>query len=188
MRAGDLLEKKMRSEPVALNQGLARIREAGPGKRALAAGLTLLELLVAMAIAGMILAISFPSVTRGLDGVRLQSSARRVAAFINLARAQADRDQTPVELRIDPAANRFLALSAAGNWGRDLALESGVKITNILPAASAGAFSLDPRSFVLLPNTPAPRFQVRLTSEMGRTLTVAVDPLTGVPQIDGAAR
>src|SRR4026208_1107232 len=89
-------------------------------------GLSLLELMVAMALAGMIMAISFPSVVGGLDGVKLQSSGRRVAAFTNAARERIEREQFPVEVVIE--SNRLRALSADGAWEKDLELVDGVEI------------------------------------------------------------
>jgi prepilin-type N-terminal cleavage/methylation domain-containing protein len=155
---------------------------AGP-RAARRRGVTLMELLVALALAGMILAISFPSLTRGLDGIRLQTSARRLAAFINDVRARAERAQQPVEIVIEPQNNRLSALSAGGDWDRELALEAGVRISAVLPVPPGNALPEDPRRFVLLPGVPGPRFQVQLTGRHGELLAVGVDPLSGVPEI-----
>lgn len=146
-------------------------------------GITLLELLVAMAIVGMILAISFPSVTTGLDGVRLQSVGRRVAAFVNAARGQADRDQLPVEIRIDLDRNQMSALSADGRWGRDLKVEEGVRIAGVWPGIGGSESEVRVRRFIVIPGVPPPRFGVQLNTSRGRSLAVTVDPLTGTPQI-----
>lgn len=139
------------------------------------AGLTLLELLVALALAGMIMAISFPSATSGLDGVRLQASGRRVASFINAAREHAEREQVPVEVAVE--AKRLQALAAGGGWERTLELTEGVETV-----VSEG----EPRTrrMVLLPGVPAPRVRFGLRSSRGRTLTVETNPLTGVPHIE----
>ena len=148
-----------------------------------AGGITLLELLVAMAIAGMIMAISFPSVTAGLDGVRLQATARRVGAFLNVARGRADREQMPVEIRIDLNRNQVTASSADGRWERALDLEPGVRIVSVWPEAATRL-----RRFIVIPGVPAPRFRLQLDSARGRSVTVGVDPLTGTPQIGSLAR
>jgi prepilin-type N-terminal cleavage/methylation domain-containing protein len=151
-------------------------------------GITLIELLVALALAGMILAISFPSFTAGLEGLRLAASGRRVGGFVNAARARAERDQEPVEIRVDPRSGRLSALSARGDWQRDLPLEDGVRIAAVLPPASADARPDEPRRFVLLPGVPGPRMEMRLTSQTGRAITVAIDPISGVPEVVGEAR
>jgi len=142
------------------------------------------------------MAISFPSVVAGLDGIRLQTTARRVGAFINLARLAADRDQLPVEIRIEPGLNRLSALSSDGSWGRELKLEPGVRLgaapaaagndgshSAVFEATRSATTADSAGSVVLLPGVPAPRFSVGLVSERGRSVTVTVEPLTGVPEI-----
>lgn len=141
-----------------------------------------------MAIAGMILAISFPAITAGLDGVRLRAAGQRVGALVNLARGRADRDQLPVEIVIDPEGNRISAFAADGRWERSLELADGVRIAKVLPVAEGTEAESKVRRVVMIPGVPAPRFQVQLETAQGRSLTVGVDPLTGVPQIEEAGR
>ncbi len=141
-------------------------------------GLTLLELLVAMALAGMIMAISFPSITSGLDGVRLQASGRRVGAFLNAAREHAEREQVAVDVTIE--SSRLRALAADGQWERTLDLTDGVEI----PPPEGEAKT---RRLVLLPGVPSPRLRVPLRTSRGRYLTVETNPLTGVPQIEAGS-
>ena len=148
-------------------------------KRAPAArghGITLLELLVAMAIAGLILSISFPSLSSGLEGLKLQTAGRQLASFLNMARARAERDQRPVELLIDPASSRLTA-SSEGQWERVFDLAAGLRIAEVWPAAETPA-----RRFLLIPGVPPPRFRVRIVSSRGRSLAVEVDPIAGIPQ------
>ena len=159
------------------------MNRAGPRAAARPRGITLLELLVALALAGMILAISFPSFTAGLDGVRVQFTARRLGAFVNAARARAEREQEPMEIVIELERNRMSALSAGGEWERDLLLEDGVRIAAVVPAAPAGAPADEPRRFVILPGVPGPRLRVQLTGRTGRAATVEIDPISGVPEI-----
>ena len=139
-------------------------------------GLTLLELMVAMALAGMIMAISFPSLTAGLDGVRLQSSGRRIAAFVNAARERVERDQVPVEVVIE--SNRLQAVAVDSSWERTLDLGDGVEV----PAPDGEEKAR--RRFVLLPGVPPPRRRIPVRTSRGRTLSVELNPLTGVPQIE----
>ncbi len=150
-------------------------------------GITLLELLVAMSLAGMILAISFPTVTRGLDGVRLQASGRRVAAFVNLVRSRAERDQTPIEIRIEPRRNRISALSADGRWERELQLPEEVQLVEPEPAPGGEAGPPEPLRLIVIPGVPA-GLRVQLSTVQGRLLTVTVDPLTGVSQVEEPRR
>jgi type II secretory pathway pseudopilin PulG len=149
-------------------------------------GITLLELLVTMAIIIMVVAIAFPSFLSGLDGIRLQAAGRSMAAFLNVARGEADREQLPVEIRIDPGQNQISALSADGSWEREVRLEDGVRMASVGGAGPPdGAPEMAVRRFLVLPGVPPPRMQVRLETERGRSLAVSVDPLTGTPVIEG---
>jgi prepilin-type N-terminal cleavage/methylation domain-containing protein len=164
------------------------MNQAGPRAAACRRGITLLELMVTLALAGLVLAISFPSFMGGLDGVRVQATARRVGAFINAAHARVEREQEPVEILVDLKNNRLSALSARGDWQRDLALEAGVQLTGVLPAPPAGAPPAgvppdEPLRFVILPGVPGPRLQVQLTGRVGHTATIEMDPISGVPEI-----
>ena len=149
------------------------MRGPGPGGRG-SRGITLIELLVAMAIAGMMMAIAYPSLIGGLDGVRLRTTGQSVAAFLNNAHGRAERDQAPVEVLIDPARNQMSAQSLEGNWERALNLSEGVRIAEVRPAAEPG-----PRRFVMLPGVPAPGVRVRLETGRGRSLVAGLDPEIG---------
>src|SRR5438045_8767754 len=74
-------------------------------------GVTLLELIVVVAIVGLIVGISFPAITAGLDSVRMVSATDSVAAFLNAAVNRAQRRQEAVELIIDPKENQLSAYS-----------------------------------------------------------------------------
>ena len=52
-------------------------------KRRCTAGITLIEMIIVLAIVGMVIAIAFPSVTSGLDSVRLSSASDSIVSFLN---------------------------------------------------------------------------------------------------------
>jgi type IV fimbrial biogenesis protein FimT len=87
-----------------------------------ARGFSLVELIIAMAIAGILLALALPSFTAYLRNVKLRSAAEVFMSGIQLARSEAVRMNTSVEFLLtanDPlAANVATATaSAAGvNW------------------------------------------------------------------------
>src|SRR5437016_272401 len=58
-------------------------------------GVTLMELLVVMAIVGLIVAVSAPSVGAGIDSVRLASTSDSISSFLNSAVNHAERRQQP---------------------------------------------------------------------------------------------
>src|SRR5437899_1458142 len=91
-----------------------------------AKGVTLLELIVVVAIVGLIVGISFPAITAGLDSVRMVSATDSVAAFLNAAVNRAQRRQEAVELIIDPKENQLSAYSNDPSFSRELKLPDGI--------------------------------------------------------------
>ncbi len=135
-------------------------------------GITLIELLVAMAIIGLMLAITFPSFTSGLDGLVLRSDVDRAGSFFSQARLQADRLQQPVQLTADPRGGKLTAVSVDGSWEEAVALDSR---SNMI-------FPKEKQSVILHPSTPAPQFRLLLESERGARAGLQINIFTGVPE------
>ena len=86
---------------------------SGPTGRAVdqcsvgSAGFTLLELMVVLAIATLLLAITPPLITSALPGVELKSAARRVTAGLRFAREEAIRSGRDATFVIDVDSRVF---------------------------------------------------------------------------------
>jgi prepilin-type N-terminal cleavage/methylation domain-containing protein len=149
-------------------------------------GVTLLEMLVVAAIIGLIVGISFPAATNGLDSVRLASATQSVASFINGALNRADRRQQPMELVISPRENLLTLYSVEPGYTRELKLPDGVTLEAVLPAEREDS---DPvRRFVLLPNAVAPAIAIQLANQHGARRIVRLDPTTGFPRVESIAQ
>ena len=136
------------------------------------AGITLIELLVVMAIVAVMMAVAYPNVTSGLEGIRVRSAASEAGAFWATARQRADRFQEVVQVTVDPKASALRAVSAAGGWSATLAVPSGLFV----------ALPVERRSWLLYPGTPSPEFALLLEGEQGAHAGVKVHVLTGVPE------
>jgi prepilin-type N-terminal cleavage/methylation domain-containing protein len=135
-------------------------------------GITLIELLVAMAIIGLMLAITFPSFTSGLDGIVLRSDIDRAGSFFSQARLQADRLQQPVQLTADPQGHKLTAVSVDGSWEESFVLHDRSQIV----------FPQEKQSVILHPSTPAPQFRLLLESERGARAGLQINVFTAVPE------
>jgi len=135
-------------------------------------GLSLIELLIVMAIVGLMLGIAYPNVSSGLDGIRLKTSVSRAGAFWAAARQRADRFQEVVQVTVDPAANEIRALSAESPWREVYKLDTSIRIAGLE----------QPVNYLLYPGTPSPQFELRLASESGGVSGLRVNVLTGVPE------
>src|ERR1019366_428713 len=71
---------------------------AGKSSRRSTRGVTLVEMVVVVAIIALIVGLSLPAASAGLDSVRMVSASDSVAAFLNAAVTRAERRQQPIEL------------------------------------------------------------------------------------------
>jgi prepilin-type N-terminal cleavage/methylation domain-containing protein len=146
-------------------------------------GVTLLELVVVLAIIGVVAGITYPSVANGLETVRLSSATDSVAAFINTAVNRAERRQEVIQMAISPKDSTIVLHSADAAFERKLELPDGITIQAVLPplpeADQAGT-----REFLLMPGGSWPRVGVEVANRKGRQRIVRLDPMTGVPRIE----
>jgi prepilin-type N-terminal cleavage/methylation domain-containing protein len=153
-----------------------------PTGRAAEAGVTLVEMLVVVAIVGLLVGVTMPSVSAGLDTLRLNAACESVAAFFNEALNRAERRQQIVEITVMPAERRLVMRSSEAGFERTLQLQPEVTIRSVLPPARERAEGA-PRTFALLPGGAVPRFGIEIAGGRGTLRTISVDPITGIPEI-----
>ena len=79
------------------------VRPAARGAR----GFTLIEILVVLALIAFATTLAAVAFSGGLDGMRLRSSSKEIAAQLRYARAQAIATGVPQRFSIDPGAHRW---------------------------------------------------------------------------------
>jgi type II secretory pathway pseudopilin PulG len=139
-------------------------------------------MLIVVALIGLLVSISFPSVSAGVDTLRLASAGDSLASLLNGALNRAERSQQAIEVTIDPAHGLVVARSAVPGFERRLALADGIQIVSVQPALPAETG--EPRRFVVYPGGTAPRVAIEIANPRGARRTVRVDPITGVPQVE----
>lgn len=144
------------------------------------AGVTLLEMMIVMVIVAVMAGITYPSLTSGLDSLRLRSTSNSIMALLNTALDRAERRQQAVEIVISPKENSLIARSADAAFTRRLDLGDSIQITKITPPAEIAPD--EPRTFLLYPGGSIPGIGIEISNRNGRKRMVAVDPITGVPK------
>jgi len=142
-------------------------------------------MLVVMCIVGLIIGVTTPSISAGLDSVRLATATSSVAGFLNAAVTRVERRQQPIEIVILPQENRIVIYSNEPGFTRDLTMPDGVRIEKVLPAEMFGEAGGE-RRILLLPGATTPAMGVQLANRHGTRRTVRLDPMTGFPRVEKA--
>ena len=145
-------------------------------------GVTLIEMLVVVALIGIMVGVSFPAFTSGIESLRLNQATTSVANFLNTGLDRAERRQQAVEILISRTQNFLEMRSAEPGFYRRLDLPDGVSITHILPEVMEGVETS--RSFLLYPGGTVPRIGVEMINRRNVEKIVRIDPITGVPQVE----
>jgi len=137
--------------------------------------------MVVVIVIALIVSISTPSVSAGIDSVRLATATSSVAAFLNSASNLAERREQPVELVISAKSLTFVSTDPKSK--REFTPPEGITMEPIsaLPSEDAEGVS----RWLFLPGGAVPSVGVRLSNRRGGHRTVRLDPMTGFPRVEG---
>ncbi|MCX6624546.1 MAG: prepilin-type N-terminal cleavage/methylation domain-containing protein [Acidobacteria bacterium] len=147
------------------------------------AGVTLLEMVIVLGLIGLLAAISFPSVSTGLDTLRLNSACDSTVSFLNSALDRAERRQQVVEVTIARVERTLTLRSTEPGFEHSLTMPDGISILTVLPELPGEDESV-PRRIVLMPGGTVPRFGLELADARGSRRIVRVDPITGISEVE----
>ena len=156
------------------------MRTSSTGNRA-DAGVTLIEMVIVVALLGLIVAVVAPSMASGLDSVRMASATDNVATFLNSAVNRAERRQQPVMLAILPKENK-LVMYAGDGFTREMPMPEGIAIEGVL--AGEGVGGQDGTRLMLMPGASVPGIGVQIINQHGNRRIVRLDPMTGYPRVE----
>jgi prepilin-type N-terminal cleavage/methylation domain-containing protein len=164
------------ASPAAM--GTMPISSAGKTSR----GVTLIEMLVVTAIISLMVGISVPAITSGIDTLRLNEATNGVVSFFNSALNRAERRQQVMEVTISKTENVLWMRSTEPGFVRKFEMPDGVRILEVFPKLTEESDA--PRSFLLYPGGAVPQFGVQLINRRSVERIVRVDAITGVPRIE----
>jgi prepilin-type N-terminal cleavage/methylation domain-containing protein len=151
-------------------------------RRAGERGVTLLEMLIVLALLSLLAGISFPSVSAGIDSIRLRTAADSVASLLSLGMSAVERREQLVEIGLDLGARRLSLRSYPPGLSRELLLPDGVFIAAIHPEPPGEQPRV--RELLLYPGAPFPGVIIELANRRGARRLVRIDPLAGVPAVE----
>lgn len=138
-----------------------------------------------MALIAIMAGISYPSITSGIDSLRLNAATQSVVSFLNSGLNRAERRQQAMEVTVDRTDNVLYLRSVDPSFVRTLNLPEGITIAKVLPEIPDQ--DSPTRVFMLYPGGTAPRIGVLLVNRRKVERLVEVDPMTGVPQVSKPA-
>jgi Tfp pilus assembly protein FimT len=141
-----------------------------------------MEMLVVMCIIGLMVGISLPSITAGLDSVRISTASDSVASFINAAVNRAERRQTAIELVISRKDNSLMLYSNEPGFERELKMPDGVTIESVEPETQPEPDGL--RRILFMPGQTTAGVAIGLGNQHGSHRVVRLDPMTGFPRVE----
>jgi prepilin-type N-terminal cleavage/methylation domain-containing protein len=145
-------------------------------------GVTLVEMMIVVAIIGLMVGITFPAVSTGLDSVRLASATDSLASFLNAAVNRSERREQPMELIISPKDNLLTLYSNEPGFTRELRLPAGVAIEAVLPRNPDDPQGV--RRLILMPGATVPGIGIQIANQRGTRRIVRLDPMTGFPRVE----
>ena len=152
-------------------------------QRHASSGVTLIEMILVVALVGLIAAISFPSVSSGIESLRIRSASDSIVSFLNSGLNRAERRQEPVEIVVSIEENQLTMRTLDPSFVRTIAMPQGVRIEKIHPPIP-GVEHEQSRTLMLYPGSAIPRFGVEIVNDKGVRRIVRVDPTTGVPAVE----
>lgn len=143
-------------------------------KQSSKSGVTLLELLIVVTIIGIVAGVSFPSVTSGLSGLRLQTASGSVASFLTSSMNRVDRREEAAAIVVSPQENRLAVFTALSGDkpARTIEMPQGIRIEGD-----------EAQRYLFMPGGTVPRMTVILRNDKGARRSIQIDPVTAVPDI-----
>jgi prepilin-type N-terminal cleavage/methylation domain-containing protein len=145
-------------------------------------GFTLLELLLVMLLVALVLAVSYPSLSRASTAVHLRTTGRDILNTFRYAREKAVTEQIAMRVSVDQERQELILSDDLGDGARSYVLPRDVKIQRMTRAGAA--IVRGPLIVRFLPNGSSDRAEVLLKSDAGAFLNIISDPIAGGARIE----
>jgi prepilin-type N-terminal cleavage/methylation domain-containing protein len=141
-------------------------------------GFTVLELILVLVIITMVMAVAYPSLSRGSTALRLRATGRDIMNTFRYAREKAVTEQIGIKVAVDREKQKLILSDYLGDGARTYLMPRDIKIQRI--ALGGNEIATDIGMIVrFLPNGSCDSAEVLLQNERGAWLRVVTDPITG---------
>jgi general secretion pathway protein H len=146
------------------------------------AGFSLIEILVVLVVISIILAVSYPSMSRASNALHLKATGRDVLNTFRYAREKAVTEQIRMKVLVDKEKQQLTLTNFFGDEARTYSLPKEVRIQRIAFAGNEIAGGSMVVRF--LPNGSCDSSEVLLQADKGARIKVATDSITGGARIE----
>lgn len=144
-------------------------------------GFSLLELILVLLVVSLVMAIAYPSMSRGRTAFHLRAVARDVINALRVAREAAVTEQKSMQVVIDSRAQEVTVSDDVGEGARTYRLPDDIKVSGL---TSRGEEELQGLFVVRFSsNGSCDNAQIVLKADSGAEVKIIVDPLIGSARI-----
>ncbi len=140
-------------------------------------GFSLLELIMVVVVIALVLAVSYPSLSRGNSALHLRTAGRDVINTLRYAREKAITEQVEVRIIADREAQKITMTDAYGDGTRSYTLPLDVKMVRFVLMGQE--IPEGPLVIRFLSNGSSGAAEIILASDRGGVMRIATDPITG---------
>jgi len=190
MGAGGCLSDGLAGLPLEGHPPQAKARlplQRGNPMQSLVLGFTLLELLVVLLLVGLLTALVFPSIGRGVQTLRLKTSSREIVATLRLARSKSITEQKIYWVSFDLEKNQVELSSDDRRYQKSFQLPEGIAISKVSSEGANEPRNQQSYHYFFEPNGMAQAFEVLLWNSRGRGMKIFQDPLKRSPRLEEVA-
>ena len=142
-------------------------------------GLTLMELIIAMAIVALAAVLMVPNIGAWLPNYRLRSATRDIVSTMRLAQMKAVSTNVPYAVTFDEGNNSYIV-----QYQTTAGLKDDGALQMLPPGITMTVNFGGPNSAVFSPNSTASPGNLRLQNSKGGQKTVTLSATTGKVKID----
>jgi len=140
-------------------------------------GFTLLEIIITLTVITLVLAISYPSLSRATTSLSLRTTSRDILNTLRYAREKAVTEHTGMRVTVDQENQLLLLTDNFGEGNRRYLLPDTVRIRRVVLGGVASDEGISTVRF--LPNGSSDTVEILIESRTGAFMTITSDPITG---------
>jgi type II secretion system protein H len=140
-------------------------------------GFTLAEIIITLVVIALVLAVSYPSLSRATASLSLQTAGRDILSTLRYAREKAVTEQTGMRVLVDINEQTIRLTDDFGEGNRKYMMPENVRIQGVILGGSESTEDVTTVRF--LPNGSSASVEILLEARNGAHLKVVSDPLSG---------